>query len=167
MQAGGRCKGMTLLEILVVLVITAILSTMLILRFASRTDGELQNEAARFSVLLQQHCQDALLLGQVRGISLNPRGYKFWYLAAGKWLPASSGNRLYRSREWVSDWDLELSINGQSASLNKAGEVPQIVCLADAQLPVFELRIGSQLRQTGMLSLSRGVNGKVLIKSSL
>ncbi len=166
MHTAERQAGMTLLEILVVLVITAILSTMLVLRFASRTEGELQHESERLAILLQQHCQDALLLGQVRGLSLSPRGYKFWYLSNRQWLDASNGNRLYRAREWVSDWDLDLRLNGQPVSLNQDQEIPQIVCQTDAQLPIFELRLSSQIRSTGTFYLSRGDAGRVAIGSS-
>ncbi len=165
MKPAAQQSGMTLLEILVVLVITAILSTMLILRFSSRGEGELQRDAERFSALLQQHCQDSLLLGQVRGLSLSPRGYKFWYFANNQWLDAADGNRIYKPREWVSDWDLQLAINGQPISLNQ--DQPQIICLPDAQLPIFNLQMGSQIRSADILQLKPGANGAITINRLL
>lgn len=157
---------MTLLEILVVLVITASLTSLVILSFNQSSDDQLKQDAARFSALVEQHCQDAFILGQIRAISVNERGYQFWYRENKQWFSAANNSRLYRSREWSADWDLELRINGLSESLNQGldptQQQPRLICMADGQLPLFNLRISSQARKiTGLQLISNG--GKNII----
>ncbi len=152
---------MTLLEILVVLVITATLTSLVVLSFSNSSGDQLQTDARRFTTLLEQHCQDAMLLGQIRGLSLDERGYQFWYRANQQWLDAGNGQRLYRPREWAGDWDLELSINGLpeslSRNLNHTEQPPQLVCMPDGLLPLFVLRISSPQRKIpGLRLISAG-----------
>lgn len=164
-------QGMTLLEILVVLVITATLASLIVLNFSTRAEDQLQRDAERFAALLEQHCQDAMLLGQIRGLSLDDRGYQFWYRANKQWLDAGNGKRVYRSREWAGDWDLELSINGLAESLNRgldsAEQQPRLICLGDGLLPLFVLRMGSLQRNIPGLRLISGGSKAILIDKTL
>ncbi|VAX06770.1 hypothetical protein MNBD_GAMMA26-1241 [hydrothermal vent metagenome] len=162
---------MTLLEILVVLVITASLTSLVILSFSQRSDDQLQEDAQRFAALVEQHCQDAFLLGQIRAISVNDRGYQFWYRAKQQWFAAANNTRLYRQREWSADWDLELRINGLAESLNRelnpAKQQPRLICMADGQLPLFDLHISSQARKISGLRLISAGDKRINIEQSL
>lgn len=154
-------RGMTLLEILIVLVITASLTSLVILNFSQRSGDQLQHDAERFSKLVEQHCQDAFILGQIRAISVNDRGYQFWYRANKQWYAAANNTRLYRPREWSADWDFELRINGLTESLNRGldptQQQPRLICMADGQLPLFNLHISSRARKiTGLQLISAG-----------
>ena len=159
--------GMTLLEILVVLVISASLATLVVLRFSQADDEQLQHDSQRFSSLLKQHCQDAMLLNQVRGLSLSERGYRFWFWHNQQWQAAASDQKIYRPREWAADWDLTLKINGidtpLNATLNADSLQPQIICHADGLLPVFKLRISSRQRHLTGIELSS--NGGTLLRT--
>ena len=161
---------MTLLEIIVVLVITASLASLVVLRFNNHNGDHLRLDTERFAALFQQHCQDSMLLSQIRGLSLTERGYQFWYRADNQWHDAAHGKKLYRPREWAGDWDLELIINGLPESinsgLNSSAQKPQLICMADGLLPLFSLRISSQQRNISGLELISN-NGKYISLDSI
>lgn len=164
-------QGMTLLEILVVLVITATLASLLVLNFNNSSEDELQTDAQRFTALLEQHCQDAMLLGQVRGLSLDQDGYQFWYRANQQWLHADSSQRLYRPRKWAMKWDLELSVNGLpeslSQDLNQTKQQPRLICMSDGLLPLFILRINAPHYKIPGLQLISAGGKNVTIETTL
>ena len=77
-RAGRRVSGFTLLELLVVIVIIGIITTMAVV--STRVlggDHEMDQEAARLEAVLEQAREDALLDGRDVGLRIDASGYDF------------------------------------------------------------------------------------------
>ena len=88
-----RDAGMTLVEILVVLVIVGVMASVLGLSVSggSRSAGVLEREATLLSVRLERAAADAVLTGQPAGFTWDDEGYSFVSLQDGAWLPHVDG----------------------------------------------------------------------------
>lgn len=83
--------GVTLVEILVVLVIVGVMASVLGLSVSggSRSAGVLEREATVLSVRLERAAADAVLTGQPAGFTWDDAGYTFVSLQDGVWKPHS------------------------------------------------------------------------------
>lgn len=79
----------TLLEIMLVILMIGLLSTMVLFTFgADSTEQKLQKEADRFQQLFQFVAETAMLQQQEWGLYLKPDGYGFLYYRDEQWLLA-------------------------------------------------------------------------------
>ncbi len=147
-RSGCRSSGFTLLELLVVIVIIGIITSMAVVSVhVLGGDHEMEQEAARLNAVLNQAREDAMLQGQDVGFRLDDKGYDFlrydthndtWALVTDdpllreRLLPAGlvAGLRL-ESRE------LELAARGVPTAGHPLA--PQVVVQASGDLVPFEI----------------------------
>jgi general secretion pathway protein H len=152
--AARRASGFTLLEVLVVIVIIGIITSMAVV--STRVlggDHEMDQEAARLSAVLVQAREDAILQGQDVGFRIDPSGYDFLRFDS-------------RRDEWALVWDdpllraralpdgmvAGLVLESRTVQLKARPEeatatvtlAPQIVVQASGDLVPFEIVLGRE-----------------------
>lgn len=110
MREARREQGFTLIEILVVLMIIAIVTSAALLSFGNiRDDRGLRTEARRFAALLELALDEATLQGRDFGIEFMTGSYRFveYDAYAARWA-AVPGDDTLRLRELPDDVEIEL-----------------------------------------------------------
>lgn len=137
-----RCaNGFTLLEVLVVVAIAAIVTSLVVLRLGDwRAPGNPATQLERLAALIDHQCEQALFQSRPRGLRVYETGYDFWQSAREGWVPVPEGD-LGQPREWVGGLDVELTIDGRPVPLGDKTQSPQIVCQPMGELTAFSLRL--------------------------
>jgi general secretion pathway protein H len=152
--AAGRASGFTLLEVLVVVVIIGIITSM---AFVSTRvlggDHEMDQEAARLSAVLVQAREDAILQGQDVGFRIDPGGYDFlrYDSRRDEWALVTD-DPLLRQRALPDGMVAGLVLESRSVQLKPRPEeatatttlAPQIVVQASGDLVPFEIVLGRE-----------------------
>jgi len=169
-----RAPGFTLLEVLVVLVIIGIITSMAVV--STRVlggDHEMDQEAERLYAVLGQAREDAMLEGRDVALRVDARGYDFlrldrrteqWELVADD--PLLRERTLPEGLEaslWLESQPVQL--RARNAPTERVPAVPQVIVQASGDLVPFELvltRAGTEERRRvtgsldGALDLKRG-----------
>ena len=133
--------GFTLLEILVVLVIIGILTSMAVLSIGDRRGDILQDESRRILALINLAREEAILEGREYGLGLWRGHYEFYELdeETSEWKPMTTDSHL-RPRELPETLELLLEIENQEVVLDaKAPDKPQILILSSGETTAFRL----------------------------
>jgi len=145
--AARRQTGFTLLEILVVVAIAAIVTSMAMLSLPDAgPQTVLEREQARLRASLQSMCDQALLTGSVHGVRFHRRGYDFWHRSDLSWQPLAAG-RQPAAVTWPDSLSYRLSVEGLEFSAASPAR-PQVSCSALEPPTAFrlELRSGAHRR---------------------
>lgn len=97
-MSADRQRGLTLVELLVVIVILALASSVVLLN-APPSRPEVRDDAERFAARLQLVMDEAVATGAVMRIAIDAKGYKFERLKAGEW-SGSGGDRVLGRAEF-------------------------------------------------------------------
>ena len=151
-----RLSGFTLLEILVVVVIIVIFTSVVAL--SVRTVGmerKLKEEALRLTSLLELASDEAVLSGRDLGLRVEPEGYRFLLFdyPSGSWYPLDA-DRVLRPRPFPEQTVTELYLEGLRIDLSEGmigddGQLletplPQILILSSGELTPFTLRLNHE-----------------------
>ncbi|HEX7374027.1 MAG TPA: type II secretion system minor pseudopilin GspH [Steroidobacteraceae bacterium] len=151
--AARQASGFTLLEVLVVVIIIGIITSMAVISVkVLGGDHEMDQEAARLQAILMQSREDAMLVGTDVGLRLDTQGYDFLRYDTRKelWQPVSD-DPLLRPRGLPAGLTLQLRLEGRDVvfkkdpaeqSLLKEGEPliqPQVVVQASGDLVPFDI----------------------------
>ena len=129
-------SGFSLLELLVVLVLIAVTTSLVVVNFRHDAAHQVEREARRFTALVEQLCQESIIRGRVLAVTQdNNSGYRFVELLADAWQPIS-GDDLLRPRQLPED--MRLFITAPETTTDE-GTV-YLVCRPDGQLPTFTSR---------------------------
>jgi general secretion pathway protein H len=129
-------RGFSLLEILVVLVLIAVTTSLVVVNFRHDAAQQVEREAMRFAALIEQLCQESVIRGRVLAITQDDAsGYRFVELADKGWQPVS-GVDLLRPRRLPDDMRVALTAPEVSADEEKV----YLVCRPDGMLPRFSAR---------------------------
>ena len=146
----GRASGFTLLEVLVVIVIIGIITSMAVV--STRVlggDHEMDQEARRLVAVLGQAREDAMLEGRDVGVRIDARGYDFLRYdgRTEQWL-LEGEDPLLRERALPEGLEAELwlesrpvKLAARSAPTENAAPLPQVVLMASGDAIPFELRL--------------------------
>lgn len=135
--------GFTLLEILVVLVIIGIVTSMAVLNIGDRRGDVLKEESRRLSALIDLARNEAILESREYGLGLWRGHYQFYELDEDteKWAPLTSDKQL-RPRDLPETIEPVLEIENQEIVLNaEAPEKPQILLLSSGETTAFRLTL--------------------------
>jgi general secretion pathway protein H len=114
-----RGGGFTLIEVLVVVVIVGIISTIVVLGLGSLGDDrELQKDARRMASLIEMASDEATLQGRDFGLEIMQTGYRFveYEPLTGQWAEVI-GDDLMRPRQLSEDNEFELFLEDKRVLL--------------------------------------------------
>jgi general secretion pathway protein H len=151
-RAARPASGFTLLEVLVVVIIIGIITSMAVISVkVLGGDHEMDQEAARLRAILVQSREDAMLVGTDVGLRVDTHGYDFLRYDTRKesWQPAID-DPLLRPRALPEGLTLQLRLEGRDVvfrkeeppSLLQEAEPlvqPQIVVQASGDLVPFDI----------------------------
>ncbi len=156
------CRGFTLLELLVVLLIIGIIVSFATLSVGQHASRTLQDEAERIHSLLRLAGEEAVLQGRELAMQFNPEGYLFVTLEGADWI-AVKEDRLLRERELPPDLTLSLLLEDVEMDLHDSENPPRVFVLSSGEMTPFVLELGNlegeaytlQGNFTGKLTLAR------------
>lgn len=144
----ARAAGFTLLEVLVVVVIIGILTSMAVVSInVLGGDHEMDEEARRLQAVLTQVREDAMLEGRDVGLRLDVRGYDFLHYDGRyeRW-DLVTDDPLLRERTLPEGLNVALFLESRQVQLvsrstptENAPVVPQVVVQASGDLVPFEV----------------------------
>lgn len=162
-------RGLTLMEILVVVVIVAVVAGFAVLSTASLGgDTPQEKSARRIAALIELASENAVMESKQFGIEIQPHGYRFFVYDGTTWQPVSN-DPAFRPRKVDDDVILRLQLEGRTIALPQPataitavpgmpapetadtaedtqatqGPHPQILALSSGELTAFNLEIGS------------------------
>ena len=148
--AASRASGFTLLEVLVVVIIIGIITSMAVV--STRVlggDHEMDREARRLQAVLGQAREDAVLEGRDVGLRIDALGYDFLrYDGRNERWETIVGDPLLRERLFPDGMSAGLWLESRRVQLPARGvptvdkpALPQLVVLASGDLVPFEVRL--------------------------
>jgi general secretion pathway protein H len=143
--SAGRDGGFTLLEILVVVVIIAVMTTIGVLSMGTLgTDREIDAELERYADALEAAHEQAQLEGRDYGVRFLPGSYEILAYAPDRqrWESVAE-DRLYERHEFPDGLQLRLEIEGKVLQLGAdpptAPAVPQVVLFASGDVSPYRV----------------------------
>ena len=130
-----RCRGFTLLELMVVIVLIGILAGMVRFATGPSPSREARQQARDFVAVVQQLRERAVLDGQEYGVRVEPGGYQALRLEVQGWTAVSV---LHRLPEGLT---LGLELDGQVLSFDAVQGSPQLLMLSSDEISPFRLLI--------------------------
>ncbi|WP_317451655.1 type II secretion system minor pseudopilin GspH [Pseudomonas sp. PSB18] len=135
MSMGRRCRGFTLLELMVVLVLIGVLAGTVSLAIGPSPAREARQQALDFIRVVQQLRERAVLDGLEYGVWVQPRGYQALRLDARGWTAVAAMHRL------PEGMTLGLEQDGHAWVLDEMPGAPQLLMLSSDEISPFRLRV--------------------------
>ena len=132
---GRRCRGFTLLELMVVIVLIGVVAGMVSFAIGPSPAREARQQAQDFSRLVQQLRERAVLDGQEYGVRVQPRGYQVVRLEAQGWTDVAAAHRL------PGELTFGLEQDGYAMRLDDGPGAPQLLLLSSDEISPFRLFI--------------------------
>ena len=143
MENQRRDKGFTLLELMLVLVLIGLVSSVVIPRLSTEAGSrELHTEAHRFALLAKYAHQQSLVSGQTLSLQKNDRSYQFLTLKSGQWqasgklstLTTLPGDIVLTISSGNSFWQKSLELENSEHSLGENQESPRIILWSSGEI---------------------------------
>lgn len=150
-----RCRGFTLLELMVVIALIGVLLGMVSFAIGPNPARQARQDAHAVAALIQQLRERAVLDGEEFGLRLSDGGYRALRLAAKGWEPASV------LHTWPVNVQLHLEQDGYPLILASDEGPPQVLMLSSDEISAFTLTFSTSERT--LLSLSSDGLGEVVI----
>jgi len=150
-----RCRGFTLLELMIVIVLIGVLLGMVSFATGSNPARQARQEAHGIVGVIQQMRERAVLDGQEFGLRLSVEGYRVMRLDVQGWEPMAA---FYR---WPENVRLRLEQDGHPVTLGGDDGPPQVLMFSNDETSVFTLTFGNDKKT--WLSLSSDGLGQVVI----
>lgn len=138
-----RPRGLSLIELLVVVAILAILATAALLAVDSAGPGrQVERELRRLGGRIELACERAQLTGLEAGLHLHRAGYAFSRAGVEGWEPEIVPE--LRASTLVQGLALSAQREGAELELGESEvDDPQVVCLPSGELTAFVVTIGT------------------------
>lgn len=116
-KPSSSCRGFTLLELMVVIVIVGIMFSFLALSInTSSPEESIKKEAMRLDQLIELALEEAILRGEEYALVFKPDSYQFARLSENGW-QLINDDRLLRPRTLPNEITLELEVEKTTLSL--------------------------------------------------
>lgn len=160
-----RSDGFTLIEVLVVVAIATILTTLVVLRIGDwQSPDDPQAQLERLAALIERQCEQAMFQSRPRGVRITAEGYDFWQATSQGWV-ALTGEGLDRPRQWLTERAPELLVEGHGVELSAEPEGPQLSCQPMGELTLFELLLRDSSAPTQPYRLVGNSSGRLVVTS--
>ncbi|GAB6142005.1 GspH family T2SS minor pseudopilin variant LspH [Methylosoma difficile] len=163
-------KGFTLLEVMIVVVLIGIISSMSLLAMGSGEQSQWQQqEAERLLELFKLTSQEATVRGSPLAVELCKDGYRFLQFQDEQWQPELHDS-LFRQRSLPAKLQLALRINNKPIRLDTLAQTgfnnqqPQIVFTPDGSISPFQIHIALE-GESQLFSLANTAKDGLLIQS--
>ena len=133
-----HCRGFTLLELMIVIVLIGVLLGMVSLATGANPVRQARQEADAMVRMIHQLRERAVLDGQEYGLRLSVDGYRAMRLDGRGWEPVAA---LYR---WPENLRLRLEQDGYSVSLGADEGPPQLLMLSSDETSAFTLTFATR-----------------------
>lgn len=143
-------RGFTLIELMVVVIIVGVVTTVAILGIGDSVARRLDDESYRFASLIRLAADEAILQGHEIGLEIKRDGYRFHQFddQLRQWV-AMTGNPVYRERTMQDGMTLDLLLDDQELILPGLNDddddegqdppQPQVLMLSSGEMTPFEL----------------------------
>jgi general secretion pathway protein H len=150
-----RCRGFTLLELMIVMVLIGVLVGMVSVATGMNPAHQARQQAQDLASVIRQLRVRATLEDQQYGVRLSVDGYRAMRLGVRGWEPVSTFNR------WPQNLRLRLKHDGYLVNLGADEGPPQLLMLSSDETSTFTLTF--ETRDRTWLSLSSDGIGEVVI----
>ncbi|MFP4243574.1 MAG: type II secretion system minor pseudopilin GspH [Ectothiorhodospira sp.] len=166
------CRGFTLLELMVVLVIVATLAGFAVLAVGDGGRGRMiEEEVRRLEALITLARDEAILLGREIAVGFDRGGYTFLHRVMVddrtlEWRPLEDDRQLRRRQLEDLGLELGLHLEGVSVPLDRDPEVPDphVHLGSDGLMTPFELRVREGRGGDALYVLRGGADGRLRIR---
>ncbi len=142
-------KGFTLIELLIVMVLIGLITGMAVLSMGTADPRQQQKlEAERLVKLLELASQEAIVRGDIIGLEIFSKGYRFAVVENHKWRQEST-DMVFRSRTLMPQMLLALDMMQQAValipeSIQAIDPHPQVVFTPDGDMELFNIKMTLQ-----------------------
>lgn len=150
-----RCRGFTLLELMIVIVLIGVLVGMVSFATGPNPARQARQEAQAIAGMIHQLREQAVLEGQEYGVRLSIDGYRAMKFDAQAWQPLAT---FYR---WPQNLRPQLELDGQFVDLGAGDGPPHLLMLSSDETSAFSLTFSSD--DTTWLNLSSDGIGEAVI----
>ncbi|MBI3545465.1 MAG: GspH/FimT family pseudopilin [Gammaproteobacteria bacterium] len=133
MKVRRACRGFTLIEITVVVLIIVIVLGIVGVNLEPDRNSAVREEAQRLAFLLHTAQQEAVLQGKVLAVALQAQGYSFVMLNDKNEFKPMPDDEIFRARSLPPNISIS-AIDIEGAAENEA---PRLVILPTGELPAF------------------------------
>lgn len=135
-------RGFTLLEVLIVMMLIAVLTSLAVLLVGGGIRERLAEEAQRLAAIIELHQQEAILSGEPRGILFTEQDYTLFSLDQGQWQLPEMATGLTQ-RTLPEDITLSLWVENRPVDI-RAAKQPQVLLQNSGEMTEFVVVFSSR-----------------------
>jgi len=156
----ARVQGFTLLEILVVVVIIGVMTSVFLISLQTDRHDQVKEEAQRLAALLRLASQESLLGSKIIAVEVFVDGYRFLISDQDQWHEVE--DRLLSPHQLPDGLTLDIELEGAAATSANAtaDDVPRIYLYPTGEKTPFIINV-SAAEGDVRYSVSSGINGKL------
>ena len=128
----SRCRGFTLLELLVVMALVAVMLTLAVPRLEVGPAQQARQQGRELAGLIEQLREAALAQGKEYGLHFDAHGYRLMVWHRDRWQQQAV-------RHLPAPLVLRLELEGQPLRLGEGVQTPQVLILSSDQISAFSL----------------------------
>lgn len=137
-------KGFTLLELLVVIVLLGIVTSLAVLSMGtSSTESIMEEEAKRLHALIKLVREESIIQAKEIAMEIDKQYYVFFEYKDKKWSPLA--NKIFHARSIPNNLEFKVNIEAQTEIFKKEKqELLRLYFLSSGEQTPFEIKINAQ-----------------------